>query len=614
MFLEEYALIGDCETAALVGRNGSIDWLCWPNFASAACFASLLGSEENGFWRLAPKEKVVRTTRGYERDTLVLKTVFETKRGAVEITDFMPPRGRNSHIVRIVKGLHGTVKMHGELALRFNYGEAVPWVTRTTAGLRAVAGPDTVELQTAAPLLGENLRTVSDFVVREGESVSFVLTYGSYGNYREHLTVNPVDVQKAYEETCDYWTQWAARCTYKGNHRELVTRSMITLKALTFRPTGGVVAAPTTSLPEDIGGVRNWDYRYCWLRDTTFTLLALMNGGYYDEARDWMHWLRRTIAGKPDQLQIMYGISGERTLAEWEIKSLRGYENSSPVRIGNAASEQLQLDTYGEVLDAFFWTYAKLGPGQTADFDLLRSLVEHLETVWQQPDEGIWEVRGGPQHFTYSKVMAWVAFDRAIKIAEKSGLRAPLRRWKKTRDAIHNQVCAKGFSKRRNSFVQHYGSKNLDASVLLMSIVGFLPPADPRILGTVAAIERHLMRGGLVMRYDTSKTKDGLPGTEGNFLACSFWMVTNLKLIGRDADATKLFERLVSLANDVGLLSEEYDTRRKRLVGNFPQAFSHIALIGAAYHLAESTKLERHTANLVVDPLSRQVPLGGAGQ
>jgi len=445
LFLEEYALIGDCETAALVGRNGSIDWLCWPNFASAACFARLLGSEENGFWRLAPKEKVVRTSRRYEPDTLVLKTICETKSGTVEITDFMPPRETHSHIVRIVKGLHGKVKMHGELVLRFSYGEAVPWVTRTQTGLRAVAGPDAVELHTTAPLVGENLRTVSDFVIGEGESVSFVLTYGTYGSYREHSIGNPVDVQKAYGKTRDFWTQWAAQCTYQGKYRELVTRSMITLKALTFRPTGGVVAAPTTSLPEDIGGVRNWDYRYCWLRDTTFTLLALMNGGYYDEARDWMHWLHRTIAGKPDQLQIMYGISGERTLAEWKLKSLPGYENSSPVRIGNAASEQLQLDTYGEVLDAFFWTYSNLGPGQAAEFDLLRSMVEHLETVWQQPDEGIWEVRGGPKHFTYSKVMAWVAFDRAIKIAEKGGFKAPLRRWKNTRDTIHKQVCAKGW-------------------------------------------------------------------------------------------------------------------------------------------------------------------------
>ncbi len=605
MFLEEYALIGDGETAALVGRNGSIDWLCWPNFDSAACFAQLLGSAENGFWRVAPKGRILRTSRQYEPDTLILRTTCETKDGAVEITNFMPPRETHSHIVRIVKGLRGKVKMHGELVLRFGYGGAVPWVTRTSTGIRAVAGPDAVELHTTVPLRGENLRTVSDFTVGQSESVSFVLTYGSYGNYREHSIGNPADVQRAYGKTHEFWTRWAAQCTYHGPYRELVRRSMITLKALTFRPTGGIVAAPTTSLPEDIGGVRNWDYRYCWLRDTTFTLLALMNGGYYEEARDWMHWLRRTVAGRPDQVQIMYGISGERNLDEREIKSLAGYEKSSPVRIGNAASEQLQLDTYGEVLDAFFWTHSTLRPAQVEEFDLLRSMVEHLETVWQQPDEGIWEVRGGPKHFTYSKVMAWVAFDRAIKIAKKGGFKAPLRRWKKIREAIHKEVCAKGFSKRLNSFVQHYGSKQLDASVLLMSMVGFLPPTDSRIQGTVSAIESHLTRDGLVMRYDTSKSKDGLPGNEGKFLACSFWMVTNLKLIGRDADATKLFEHLVSLANDVGLLSEEYDTKRQRLVGNFPQAFSHIALIGAAYHLAEKPNLQRHTAALVVDPPRR---------
>lgn len=386
----------------------------------------------------------------------------------------------------------------------------------------------------------------------------------------------------------------------------MVERSLITLKALTYRPTGGIVAAPTTSLPEEIGGVRNWDYRYCWLRDTTFTLLALMNGGYYDEARDWMHWLHRTVAGAPDQLQIMYGIAGERTLVEREIKLLPGYENSKPVRIGNAASAQLQLDTYGELLDAFFWTYSTLGKEhQFADFALLRSLVEHLETVWQQPDEGIWEVRGGPKHFTYSKVMAWVAFDRAIKIAEQGRFKAPLKRWRKTRDRIHKQVCEKAFSKRLNSFVQHYGAKQLDASVLLMAIVGFLLPEDPRIRGTVAAIERRLMQDGLVLRYDTSKTKDGLPGSEGKFLACSFWLVTNLKLIGREADAHALFDRLLVLANDVGLLSEEYDTKGKRLVGNFPQAFSHIALVGAAYHLSE-TGIQRHAAGLVVDPEIRR--------
>jgi GH15 family glucan-1,4-alpha-glucosidase len=439
-------------------------------------------------------------------------------------------------------------------------------------------------------------------MVRKGESVSFTLTYGTYGDYREHSTPEALDVEQAYLQTRSFWQNWASKCTYQGQYRELVKRSLITLKALTFRPTGGVIAAPTTSLPEDIGGVRNWDYRYCWLRDATFTLLALMNSGFYDEAQDWMQWLRRTIAGSPDRMQIMYGISGERRLAEWEIKSLSGYEKSSPVRIGNAASEQLQLDINGEVLDAFFCAYGKLDCISARDFDLLRLLVGHLETIWEMPDKGIWEVRGGPKHFTYSKVMAWVAFDRAIKIAESGQFDAPITRWKKTRDVIHNQVCEKAFNKQLNSFVQHYGSQQLDASVLLMALVGFLPPEDPRIRGTVGAIERHLTQDGLVLRYDTSKTEDGLPGSEGKFLACSFWLVSNLKLIGREADAQKLFERLLSLANDVGLLSEEYDTKRKRLVGNFPQALSHIALIGVAHLLTQSEKVQRHTATLVVDP------------
>lgn len=602
MLIEDYALIGDCETAALVGRNGSIDWLCWPNFASAACFASLLGSGENGFWQLAPLDKITETTRQYQPATLILETTHQTRGGAVQVLDFMPPRSTHSHVIRIVKGLRGKVAMRGELALRFSYGEAVPWVTRTATGLRAVAGPDAVELVTTAPLEGDHLRTISDFTVRAGEVVSFVLSYGTYGDYQEHSIGKPIEPEQAHQRTSKFWTTWAAKSTYRGPHQDMVQRSLITLKALTYRPTGGIVAAPTTSLPEDIGGVRNWDYRYCWLRDTTFTLLAFMNGGYYDEARDWMHWLHRTIAGKPDQLQIMYGIAGERTLPEWELKSLGGYENSRPVRIGNAASEQLQLDTYGEVLDAFFWTFSSLSNDrQASDFALLRALVEHLETVWEQPDEGIWEVRGGPKQFTYSKVMAWVAFDRAIKIAEMGSFEAPLKRWKKIRQTIHDQVCEKAFSKRLNSFVQHFGSRQLDASLLLIAMVGFLPPEDPRIHGTVAAIERGLMQDGLVMRYDTSKTKDGLPGSEGKFLACSFWLVSNLKLIGRDADAAKLFDRLLALANDVGLLSEEYDTKRRRLVGNFPQAFSHIALIGAVCHLAESSNVQRNTAALVVD-------------
>ena len=600
--IEDYALIGDCETAALVGRNGSIDWLCWPDFASAACFASLLGSKENGFWQITPQGKIIRSTRKYEEHSLILETTHETKDGTVQVVDFMPLRGKHSRLIRVVKGLRGEVAMRSELALRFCYGDAVPWVTRTKSGIRAVAGPDSVTLDTSAPLAGEDLKTVSEFTIREGESVSFTLTYGTYGDYREHSPQEPVDVEQAYLQTRSFWHDWTSRCTYQGRYHELVERSLITLKALTFRPTGGVIAAPTTSLPEDIGGVRNWDYRYCWLRDATFTLLALMNGGYYDEASDWMQWLRRTIAGSPDRVQIMYGISGERMLAEQDIKSLPGYENSFPVRIGNAASEQLQLDLYGEVLDAFFWAYGKLDHVSAEDFALLQLLVEHLETIWEKPDNGIWEIRGGPQHFTYSKVMAWVAFDRAIKIAESSKLDAPVERWKKTRDVIHKQVCEKAFNERLNSFVQYYGSQQLDASVLLMAMVGFLPPEDPRIHGTVEAIERHLTQDGLVMRYDTSTTEDGLPGGEGKFLACSFWLVSNLKLIGREADALKLFERLLSLTNDVGLLSEEYDTQRKRLVGNFPQALSHIALIGVAYHLTQPEKLQRHTASLVVDP------------
>ncbi|HTH41636.1 MAG TPA: glycoside hydrolase family 15 protein [Terracidiphilus sp.] len=588
LLIEDYALIGDLHTAALVSRDGSIDWLCWPNFASAACFASLIGTEDNGFWRLGPAGKTRSIKRRYQPHTLILETNYETEDGSVQVMDFMPLRNAHSHVVRVVSGVKGTVAMRSTLAIRFSYGEAVPWVRRTAHGIRAVAGPDAVEFQTDAPMLGENFKTISDFKVREGEKVSFVLSYGRYGDYRETSIGYSLNIESEYEKTQQFWNDWAAKGTYKGPYREMVERSLITLKALSFQPTGGIVAAPTTSLPEELGGTRNWDYRYCWLRDTTFTLLALMNGGYYDEALEWMRWLHRTIAGKPDQVQIMYGIAGERRLPEWEINSLSGYENSRPVRIGNAAAAQLQLDTYGEVLDAFFWSYSSLKEdSRAADYALLREVVEHLETIWEQPDNGIWEVRGGPQHFTYSKVMAWVAFDRAIKIAEKSALEAPVERWTRVRDTIHDQVCKKAFNQKLNSFVQSYGSDELDASVLLMPMVGFLSAEDPRIRGTVAAIEKHLMRDGLVMRYDTSKAKDGLPGSEGSFLACSFWMVSNLKMVGREEDAHRLFERLLSLANDTGLLAEEYDSKRKRQVGNYPQAFSHIALIGAAFHLAE---------------------------
>lgn len=598
MLIEEYALIGDLHTAALVSRDGSIDWLCWPHFDSAACFAALLGTEENGFWRLGPTGHTHKVDRRYQPHTLILETNYETESGSAQVLDFMPLRGSHSHVVRIVNGIEGEIAMRGILAIRFSYGQAVPWVTRTEYGIRAIAGPDAVELQTDVPTRGERLQTVSDFTVRKGQTVRFVLSYGRYGDYREGTLAYKVDTEKAYEQTRTFWTNWSSKGTYKGPYAEIVERSLITLKALTFQPTGGIVAAPTTSLPENVGGARNWDYRYCWLRDTTFTLLSLMNGGYYDEALEWMRWLRRTIAGKPDQIQIMYGIAGERLLPEWEIDLLPGYENSRPVRVGNAAAEQLQLDTYGEVLDAFFWTFSAMKEDhRKADFSLLSKLVEHLESVWEQPDQGIWEVRGGPKHFTYSKVMAWVAFDRAIKIAEKGSFDAPLARWKRIRKTIHSQICAQAFDRKLNSFVQYYGADQLDASVLLMSMVGFLPPEDSRIRGTIEAIESHLMRDGLVMRYDTGKTEDGLRGNEGRFLACSFWMVSNLKMIGREDDARRMFQYLLSLANDTGLLAEEYDSKGSRLVGNFPQALSHIALLGAAFHLAEEGERRHETSD-----------------
>lgn len=589
--IESYAVIGDCETAALVGSDGSIDWLCWPNFASEACFARLLGDEQNGRWILAPAGKVTKTSRKYREHTLILETTFETKDGAVTLIDFMPVRGASSNIVRVVKGLRGKVPMSMELTLRFGYGRCVPWVTQGEDGWKAVAGPDLVVLRTKATLTGKDLSTVSRFTVRAGESMEFVLTYGP-----SHLRApNPIDAQTALRATQVFWERWTARCAYRGPYQAAVERSLITLKALTYAPTSGIVAAVTTSLPERLGGVRNWDYRYCWLRDATFTLLALMNGGYYQEATLWQSWLLRAIAGSPDQVQILYGIGGQRYLQEWEAGWLAGYQGSKPVRIGNAASTQTQLDIYGEILDAFFHAMGRLGKQSGLDFCMLSSLVEHLETIWAKPDEGIWETRGGPQQFTYSKVMAWVAFDRAIRVATKLRAKAPLARWRKVRDAIHKEVCARAFNKKLGSFVQVYGSNQLDASLLLMPLVGFLPHDDPRIKGTILAIERALMRDGLVMRYDTATSGDGLPPGEGVFLACSFWMVSNLKLMGRDKDAKELFERVLSLANDVGLLSEEYDTTSQRLVGNFPQAFSHIALANAAIDMSrkEGSSLQR---------------------
>ncbi|HUD13075.1 MAG TPA: glycoside hydrolase family 15 protein [Terracidiphilus sp.] len=580
--IEDYALIGDCETAALVDKNGSIDWLCWPDFSSDACFASLLGREENGYWKIVPAEGKWKTTRRYRPHTLILETTFESAAGSFRLIDFMPVRQRSSHIVRIVEGIRGKVDVGMELSLRFDYGRTVPWVTHVKDGVRAVAGPNLAVLRASVAVRGEDMKTVADFTVSRGRRVSFSLAYGA-----SHKP-NPrkIEVAQALKDCELRWHRWSQRLKYKGKYRDAVERSLMTLRALIYRPTGGVVAAVTTSLPESIGGVRNWDYRLCWLRDTTFTLLALANGGYFNEAAAWQNWLLRALAGSPEQVQIMYGLKGERQLLEWEVGWLSGYENSRPVRIGNAAAAQVQLDIYGEVLDCFFHAQHCIGRHTEDDFRALVLLMEHLETIWQEPDEGIWETRGGPQQFTYSKMMAWVAFDRAVLLAEQMHCEAPVEKWKSIRDTIHSEVCARAFSAKKNSFVRAYGSEQLDASLLLMPVVGFLPGSDPRVKATVEAIERELMPGGLVMRYDTAKADDGLPPGEGVFLACSFWMVSALKSIGRIKDARVLFERLLRLRNDLGLLSEEYDVQHKRLVGNFPQAFSHIALVNAAFDLA----------------------------
>ncbi len=581
--IEDYALLGDCETAALVDRNGSIDWLCWPTFASEACFCALLGTEENGYWRIAPAAQNSSSTRSYRDHSLILETTFENEEGAVKLIDFMPIREHNSDVVRIVEGVRGAVSMRMELALRFDYGRTVPWVTKINDGVRAIAGPNLVILHGSAPVHGEALKTVADFTVRPGERVWFTLTYGT--SYDPDPA--PIDPEQAEKDTENFWVPWAKQLTYKGKYREAVERSLITLKAMTFRPTGGVVAAMTTSLPEWIGSVRNWDYRYCWLRDTTFTLLALSNAGYYEEAAAWQDWLLRALAGSPDQVQIMYGLKGERQLIEWEVDWLPGYENSKPVRIGNAASGQVQLDIYGEMLDCFFHAQQTLAAHGEDEFRVLALLLEHLEKIWREPDEGIWETRGGPQQFTYSKMMAWVAFDRAVKLAQALNYRAPVDRWSEIRDTIHNEILQNAYNAKKKCFVQSYGSDQLDASLLLMPLVGFLPADDPRVKATVEAIERELMPHGLVLRYDTSKVNDGLAPGEGVFLACSFWMVSSLKASGRRDEAEKLFEHLLSLRNDLGLLSEEYDPDAKRLLGNFPQAFSHIALVNAAFDLED---------------------------
>jgi GH15 family glucan-1,4-alpha-glucosidase len=585
--IADYALIGDCETAALVARDGSIDWLCWPRFDSDACFAALLGTPDHGRWLLAPREEGVSITRRYIPDTLILETRFETADFAVRLIDFMPPRGTNSDIMRLVVGERGRAEMRFELVIRFGYGSVVPWVTRLEDGaLRAVAGPEMILLHTPVDVHGENMKTVGAFVVAAGESVPFVLTHAP-----SHLPPPKTpDPFVALEQTRTFWLDWTATCRNKAQCPPGVVRSLITLKALTYAPTGGIVAAPTTSLPEHLGGSRNWDYRYCWLRDATLTLLALMNAGYFQEAHAWREWLLRTVAGSPQQSQIMYGIAGERRLPEWEVPWLPGYFGAQPVRVGNGAYGQLQLDIYGEIMDALH--QARRGGLAVLDsgWGLQLAFLDHLATIWTEPDESIWEVRGPRRHFTFSKVMAWVAFDRALKSAEAFSLKGPTETWRRLRAQIHEEVCRNGYDSELGSFVQSYGSKELDASLLLLPVVGFLPPTDPRIHSTVAAIEHGLMVDGFVRRYDTSRVDDGLPPGEGAFLACSFWLVDAYTLIGRVADARALYDRLLGLRNDVGLLSEEYDPNAGELVGNFPQAFSHVGLVNSAFNLHRADK------------------------
>jgi GH15 family glucan-1,4-alpha-glucosidase len=586
--IEDYALIGDCETGALVSRAGSIDWLCLPSFSSPACFAALLGTADHGYWKIAPTEEITETRRSYIDSTMVLETTFVTETGAVTLVDFMPPGGDNTDLVRLIRGIRGTVKMRADLALRFDYGRTVPWVTQSNSELHAVAGPDMVILRSCdgnggrIPFEGEDHSTTSRFTVNAGETVSFALTYCS------SLSPSPAefDLEASLESTKQYWTDWASRCTCTGEYSAQVLRSLMTLKAMTYRPTGGIVAAVTTSLPEQIGSVRNWDYRYCWLRDTAFTLLILMQAGYREEAIAWRRWLLRAAAGDPSQIQTIYGIYGDRELVEWNAGWLPGYENSKPVRVGNAAVDQFQLDVFGEVCAALARTPQAEDDIRVSANSLQAALANQLCEIWDQPDEGIWEVRGPRRHFTHSKVMAWVALDRAITHFEQYGGHQDMDHWKHLRAQIRAQVLERGFNQQLNSFVQSYDSTELDASCLRIVLVGFLPAEDPRIRGTVEAIEKNLMRRGLVARYNTGPTDDGLPGNEGTFLACSFWMVTNLWLIGRRDDAKALYTHLLSLLNDVGLISEEYDPAAGRMLGNFPQALTHLALVHAAFALA----------------------------
>ncbi|MDF9752075.1 glycoside hydrolase family 15 protein [Arthrobacter sp. ES3-54] len=581
--IEDYAMVGDLHTAALISTEGSIDWLCLPRFDSPACFSALLDTPAAGRWLLAPAAGGECTRRRYRKGTLILETEWDLPEGKVRIIDFMPPRDEVADIVRIVVGVRGTVRMRGELALRFDYGHIVPWVRHDERGIHAVAGPDAAYLVTEAPLRGERMHTVSDFTVTAGERVPFVLTW-SPSHLRRPRSVNPEAVLASTEE---FWLGWSAKCRITGPHRDAVQRSLITLKALTFAPTGGIVAAVTTSLPEEIGGTRNWDYRFCWLRDATLTLQALLAAGYTEEAGAWRDWLLRAVAGDPADLQIMYGLHGERRLPELELPWLKGYENSAPVRTGNGAAGQLQLDVWGEVLDCLSLTRNSLLKHTDDAWDVQVALMEHLETAWSQPDNGLWEMRGPQRHFTHSKVMAWVAADRMVKGVRDFGLIGPADRWEELRDTIHAEVMANGFDAERNTFVQSYGRPELDASLLLLPRVGFLAPDDPRIIGTIDAVQRELTHDGFLRRYLPAQSDDGLPGEEGVFLACSFWLVEALIGAGRRHEAGELFERLLALRNDVGLLSEEWGVDAGRQLGNTPQAFSHFALVMSALELHE---------------------------
>ncbi|MFT0546841.1 glycoside hydrolase family 15 protein [Allopusillimonas ginsengisoli] len=576
--IEDYALISNCCTAALVGRNGSIDWLCLPRFDSGACFTALLGEPEHGRWLIRPAADVKQTRRSYRDGTLILETEFETSEGAVKLIDFMSMTDQYTEVVRMVEGVSGQVKLNMDLVIRFDYGLIVPWVWQTEHCWQATAGPDTVELRTDIPTSRETASIKAEFTVTKGQRKSFVLTYHA----SHHASSPATNPEQTLDQTERAWHTWSDRCTYDGHWKDQVLRSLLTLKALTYKPTGGIVAAPTTSLPEQPGGVRNWDYRFCWVRDATFTLNALLAANYQDEAVGWREWLLRAVAGDPDDLQIMYGITGVRRLEEMELDWLPGYGGATPVRAGNAASKQFQLDVYGEIMDTMHLARcAGLHPGPHA-WEIQKALLGFLETNWQNPDEGIWEIRGPRRQFTHSKVMVWVAFDRAIKDAQRFGLDGPVPHWRDLRDTIHAHICDKGFDAQRNTFVQYFGSSELDASLLLIPLVGFLAPDDPRVSGTVEAIERELMPDGLVLRYASETKIDNLPAGEGTFLPCSFWMADNLALIGRHKEAEALFERLLALRNDVGLLAEEYDPASKHMRGNFPQALTHMALINTA--------------------------------